>query len=93
VEVPTEPLLVPVAGDPHDERVAVLALGEELQRRRLAPELVLGVVQVGEVLDLGNGQEARHPRAEGHAEDRLLVEDRVEDPGRARSLQQPRVTP
>ena len=52
VEVAAEALLVAVAGDAHDERVAVLALGEELQRRRLAPQLVLGVVQVGQVLDL-----------------------------------------
>ena len=59
VEVPAEALLVAVAGDAHHERVAVLALGEELQRGGLAPQLVLGVVQVGQVLDLGHGQQAR----------------------------------
>ena len=34
------------------------------QRRRLAAQLVLGVVQVGEVLDLGDRQEAGERRAE-----------------------------
>ena len=78
VEVPAEALLVAVAGDAHDHRVDVLAGGEERQRRRLAAELVDGVVHVGEVLDLGDRQHARHTRAEGEAEDRLLVEQRVE---------------
>ena len=80
VEVPAEPLLVGEAGHPDHQRVAVLPGGEELQARRLAAQLVLGVVQVGEVLDLRHGQQAGHARAEAEAEDRLLVEERVEDP-------------
>ena len=58
--------------------------GEELQRRRLATELVLGVVQVGEVLDLRDRQQPGDARAEGQPEDGLLVEQRVEHPGRRR---------
>ena len=57
VEVAAEALLVAEPGDAHDHRVAVLAVGEELQARRLAAELVLGVVQVGEVLDLRDRQQ------------------------------------
>ena len=79
VEVAAEALLVAVAGDPHHHPVAVLALREELQRRRLAAELILGVVEVGEVLDLGQRHEAGHRGAGREAEDRRLVEQRVED--------------
>ena len=79
VEVPAEALLVAVARDPHHHPVAVLPLREELQRRRLAAQLILGVVEVGEVLDLRHRHEAAHRGAEREAEDRRLVEQRVED--------------
>ena len=78
VEVAAEALLVPVAGDAHDQRVGVLAVREEPQAGRLAAQLVLGVVQVGEVLDLGDRHQPGQPGAEGQAEDRLLVEQGVE---------------
>jgi len=35
--------------------------------------LVLGIVQVGEVLDLGDRQQPADPQAEAQPEDRLLV--------------------
>ena len=54
VEVPAEALLVPVALDADHHAVAILALREERQARSLAAQLVLGVVQVGQVLDLGD---------------------------------------
>ena len=69
VEVAAEALLVGQPGDPHDHRVAERAAGEELQRRRLAAQLVLGVVQVGEVLDLRDRQQPADRRAEREAED------------------------
>ncbi len=78
VEVAAEPLLVAVARDPHDHRVAVPPGREELERRRLAAQLVLRVVEVREVLDLGDGQKAEVARADREAEDALLVEQRVE---------------
>ena len=53
------------------------------RRRRLAAELVLGVVQVGQVLDLRDRDQSGEPGAEPEAEDRLLVQDRVEHPGRS----------
>ena len=94
VEVAAEPLLVAVALDPHDHPVPVRALGEELERRRLAAQLVLGVVEVREVLDLGDRDEARDRRPERQAEDRRLVEQRVEHASRRRSARwRPRVTP
>ena len=55
---------------------------------RLAPELVLGVVEVGEVLDLRDGHEAGQCRAEGRAEDGLLVQQGVEHPEAAEPLPQ-----
>ena len=93
VEVAAEALLVAVALDPHDHPVAVRALGEELERGRLAAELVLGVVEVGEVLDLGDRDEAGDRRAEREPEDRRLVEQRVEDARGAEPGLSPRVTP
>ena len=79
VEVAAEAPLVPVARDPHDHPVPVPALREELERRRLAAELVLRVVEVREVLDLGHREEAAHRRSERETEDRCLVEQGVED--------------
>src|SRR6266540_3649502 len=52
VEVAAEALLVAVAGDPDDNGVAVLDLREESQGGRLAADLIGGVVQVSQVLDL-----------------------------------------
>ena len=89
MEVAAESLLVAVSGDPHDHGVAVLAVGEELQRGTLAPDLVGGVVQVGEVLDFGDREQARRPGTERQAEDRLFVEQGVENPRRANLLHQP----
>ena len=85
VEVAAEALLVGQPGDPDDHAVVVLAVGEEPQRGGLTAELVLGVVQVGEVLDLGHRQEPREAGAQRRAEDGLLVEQGVEDAGRRRS--------
>ena len=81
VEVPAEALLVRQPLDPDDERVPVGAAGEELQAGRLAAQLILGVVEVGEVLDLRHRQEPREARAECGAEDGLLVEQRVDNAG------------
>ena len=83
MEVPAEALLVSVPRDPHHHPVAVLTLREELQRRCLAAQLILGVVEVGEVLDLRHRHEAAHGGAEREAEDRRLVEQRVEHPAGA----------
>ncbi len=58
-------------------------------RRRLAPELVGGVVQVGEVLDLRDRQQPGQPRTEREPEDGLLVQHGVEHPARAEPGQQP----
>ena len=88
VEVSAEALLVAVSRDPHDHRVAVLPVGEELQRRALPADLVGGVVQVGEVLDLGDGQQSRHPGTERQPEDGLLVEQGVEHPRRPVAVEQ-----
>ena len=79
VKVTAESLLVAVSGNAHDEAVAVLAVGEERQGRRLAAQLVLGVVEIGQVLDLGNRHEAADRAAIGQSEDRGLVEQCVED--------------
>ena len=88
VEVPAEALLVGEAGDAHDHRVAELAGAEELERRGLAADLVEGVVDVGEVLDLRHRQQADVRRALGDAEDARLVEQRVEHARLAEALLQ-----
>ena len=89
MEVSTEPALVGVARDAHHHRVAVLPVREERQARGLAAELVFRIVQVGKVLDLGQGHEPGQPGAECHAEDRLLVEQGVEDPSGTEPFLQP----
>ena len=88
MEVAAEALLVGQPGDPDDHAVGVLPVGEEPQRGGLAAELVLGVVQVGEVLDLGHRHEPGEAGAERRAEDGLLVEQGVEDPGRPEAVAQ-----
>ena len=88
VEVTAEPALVGEAGDPDHHAVLVLPVGEEPQGRGLAAQLVLGVVQVGQVLDLGDGHEAGERRPERHTQDGLLVEQGVEHPATAEPLPQ-----
>ena len=75
-----EALLVAQARDAHHHGVAVLAVREELQASRLAAELVFGIVEVGEVLDLRHREQAGKAGAEAEPQDRLLVEQGVEDP-------------
>ena len=89
MEMPAEALLVGQARHSHHHRIAVLAGGEELQAGRLAPELIFGVVQVGEVLDLRYRKQPGGPGTESEPEDRLLVEQRVEDPAGAEPAGQP----
>jgi hypothetical protein len=83
-----ETALVAQAGDAHHHRIAVLAVGEELQRAGLAADLVAGVVEVGEVLDLRQRQHAEVGIALGKTEDHGLVEQGVEHPRRAEGLVQ-----
>ena len=78
VEMAAEAFLVAVSGDPQHHRVVVLAIREERQGRGLASKLILGIVQVGQVLDLGNRKQAGDAAAERDTEDRLFVEKRVE---------------
>ena len=89
MEVAAEVLLVGQPGHPDDHRVPVRPGREERHRGRLAAQLVLGVVQVGQVLDLGNGEQPVQPGAEREPEDRRLVEQGVEDPLAAEPLVQP----
>ncbi len=80
VEVAAEALLVREPRDADHHRRGEGPVGEEAGRGRLTPELIEGVVQVGEVLDLRHGQEPQQAGALGEAEDRGLVEQGVEDP-------------
>src|SRR5207245_4292489 len=62
-----------------DHGASELARAEELQRSRLAADLVERVVDIGQVLDLGYGQQADVRRTLRNAQDRGLVEQCVED--------------
>ena len=80
----------PGRGRAHDHRgCGTEPCSEELQRGGLAANLVERVVQVGQVLDLGDRQQADVRRALGDPQDRGLVEQRVEDSTRAEPLLQP----
>ena len=78
VEVAAKTALVAQRGDAHHHRVAVLAVGEELQAGRLAADLVAGVVEIGQVLDFRDRQHPEVGVALGQAEDHRLVEQGVE---------------
>ncbi len=80
MEMAAEPFLVAEAGDPDDGRIGVLAVREEAQSRRLAANLVLGIVDVGEELDLGDREKVVMGGADSEAEDGLLVEQGVDHP-------------
>ena len=58
VEVAAEPALIAIAGDPDHHSVAIRPLREELQRRRLSAQLILCVVEVRQVLNLGQREKA-----------------------------------
>jgi hypothetical protein len=86
VEVTAEPTLGGEAGDPDNHSVVVLPVGEETQGGCLATQLVLGVVKVGEVLDLGYWHVPGQPRPERDSQDGLLVEQGVEHPEASETL-------
>ena len=79
VEVAAEALLVGEAREPEHHWVAELARAEELQRGGLAAQLIERVMHVGQVLDLGDRQQADVRRALGDAQDARLVQEGVED--------------
>ena len=89
VEVAAEALVEASAAIRTTIPLAYWPAREEAQRRRLAAQLVLGVVEVGEVLDLRDGQQPGQGGAERQPEDRLLVEQGVEDACRPEALLQP----
>ena len=70
--------LIAQAGDPHHHGVGVLALGEEGEGGGFTADLVFGIVQIGEELDLRHGCEAVVRHADGKAQDRLLVQQGVD---------------
>ena len=78
VEMPAKALLIAQPGDAQHHRVGVLPLREKRQGRRLAPDLIFGVVQIGQKLNLGQRDKTVLRHADGQAENRLLVEQRVD---------------
>ena len=85
--MPAEALLIAEARDPQDHRVGVLAPFEKNESVEASPrKLVLGVVQVGQELDLGHRDKAVLRHADGEAQDRLFVEKRVDHPVRPEAL-------
>src|SRR5262249_2675977 len=88
VKVAAEAALISEAGNADDHRVAELALREKLQRAGLAADLVLGVVVIGQILKLGDRQEAEVGRADREAKDGRFVEESVENARGTESLVQ-----
>src|SRR3546814_3069194 len=81
-----EALLVTEPRDADDHRVGILPVREEAERRRLAADLVLGIVDIGEELDLRHRQETVVRHADGEAQYGLFVQQGVDDAGRAEAL-------
>ena len=87
--MPAKALLVGKSCDADDHRVAILAVREEGQSRRLAAYLVLGIVQIGQKLDFRDRHKAIMPHPDGEAQYGLFVEQCIKDPRRAEFLLQP----
>ena len=83
MEVPAEAFLVGQPRQAQDHGTPELARAEELERRGLAADLVERVVDVGQVLDLRDRQQADVRGSLRDAQDRGFVEERVEDAPRA----------
>src|SRR3546814_18926762 len=81
-----EALLVTEPRDADDHRVGILPVREEAERRRLAADLVLGIVDIGEELDLRPRQETVVRNADGEAQYGLFVQQGVDDAGRSAAL-------
>lgn len=56
-----------------------MPIGEEAQCRSFAAQLVFSIVQIGQILDLRDGQCTTDRRPQGSAQHGLLVEQSVED--------------
>ena len=65
MKMSSEAPLIGKPGNPDNHRIVVAAVGKEGQRGGLAAHLVFGVVQVREILNLGDWQEAQIGRAQG----------------------------
>src|SRR3546814_18256592 len=81
-----EARLIAEPRDADDHRVGILTVGEKAERRRLAANLVLGIVDIGEELDLGHRDEAVVRHADRETEARLFVEKGVDDARRSEAL-------
>ena len=89
VEVATEAALVSEASNADHHGVGELPIRKERQRCCLTAELVLGIVQIREELDLDDWDEPVVRQADAHAKNRLLVEDGVDHPMGAEPLLEP----
>ena len=89
MKVPTKAFLVTQTGYPHYHRVGVLAVGEEAKCRRLATQLVLGIVQISEKLDLHYRYQTALAHADAKPENALLVEQGIDNTLRAELGLQP----
>src|SRR3546814_20762870 len=49
VKMATKTTLITQPGDAHHHRIAILVVGEELQRTRIAANLVAGIVELGHI--------------------------------------------
>ena len=78
VEMPAKTFLIAQRRDAHDHRIAILPVGEELQRARLAADLVAGVVEIGQILDFRHRQHAHVRKTLGQTQNHGLVEQSIE---------------
>ena len=67
VKMPAKAFLIAQPRDAQDHRVAVLPVREKRQSGGLAAQLVFGIVQIGQKLNLGEGQKAVLRHADGKA--------------------------
>mmetsp|Transcript_22394 Transcript_22394/g.35956 ORF Transcript_22394/g.35956 Transcript_22394/m.35956 type:complete len:437 (-) Transcript_22394:1972-3282(-) len=85
VKMTAKPLLIAKPCDPQNHRVRPLPVRKEGQRRRLPTQLIFGIVQIGEELNFGHGNEPVMGHADGQTQNALLIQQRVDDPPRAKA--------
>ena len=83
--MPAKALLIPKPRNPQHHRVGKLTIGKKRQCRRLAAQLIFGVVQIGQKLNFGHRDKTVMRHADGKAQNRLLVQQCVDHPAGAKA--------
>ena len=86
--MPAKALLIAQRRNADHHRVAPLPVAEKRQGRRLATQLIFGIVQISQKLDFRHRDETVVCKADGKAQNALLIQQRVDHTRRAKPRMQ-----